>query len=166
MRRKKIVIFKILQISLLVIFLLFPSIGFSQPPNPKVWEPLGYQSYYNKKMITVAPDMLLVWTYKAVSDDVREKRVEEVKKYDVEKSIKYKAYHHECFLWQVDCKNKRIMTKEFIDFDREGKVIDRYRFHDSQWESIIPSSGGERLYQNACLPPKQSKAKKPSKKKK
>lgn len=165
MRRKEIMIFKCLLISLFVIFLSFPIIGFSQPPNPKIWEPLGYQSYYNKKIITVAPDLLLVWTYKTVTNDVREKKVEEVKKYDVEKSVKYKAYHHECFLWEIDCRNKKMVTKEFIDFDKDGKVIDRYKFDNSEWESIVPASGADRLYQNACLPPKPPRAKKLSKKK-
>lgn len=161
MEREKSTTFKMLRISLLIIFLSLPSISFSQQPNPKIWEPFGYNSYYNKKIITKSPDILLVWTYKTVTDDMREKRIEEVKKADPAKSIQYRNYHHECFLWEIDCKNRKIMTKEFIDFDKDGKVIDRYRYDDGGWESIISGTGAERLYQKACLPEKI-----PSKKKK
>lgn len=145
----------------LTMIILFSSPCFSQQPNPKIWEPLGHHSYYNKKIITKAPDLLLVWTYQTVTDDTREKRVEEVRKYDLEKSVKYRNYHHETVLWEMDCKNKRIMMQEFIDFDGNGKVIDRYRYNNSEGVGIIRNSGGDQLYQNVCLPPK-----KPSKKKK
>lgn len=146
---------------LLLTVIAFPSLCFAEQPNPKIWEPLGYHSYYNKKIITKSPDIRLVWTYKSVTNDAREKRVEEVKKYDLEKSIKYQNYHHETVLWNIDCKNKLIMMDEFIDFDKNGQVIDRYIFNNSEWESIVPKSGSERLYQNVCIPQK-----KPSKKKK
>jgi len=49
----------------------------------------------------------------------------------LEKSIKYQNYHHEAVLWEMDCPNKRIMMKEFIDFDKTVKVLDRYRFDNS-----------------------------------
>lgn len=153
--------FKIIWISVCIFFLSCPAISSSEQPNPKIWEPLGYDSYYNKKIIRQSPDIPLVWTYKAVRDDHRQKRIEEVKKYDSEKSIKYQNYHHECILWAMDCKNKLIMMKEFIDFDKNGMVLDRYRYDNNVWERIIPNSGGERLYQNVCIPQK-----KPSKKKK
>lgn len=153
--------FQLLFILLMMIIVSLPSICFSEQPNPKIWAPFKYNSYYNKKIITKSPDVLLVWTYKTMTDDTRKKRVEEVKKYDLEKSIKYQNYHHETVLWNIDCKNKLILMEEFIDFDKNGKVLDRYRYNNSEWESIMPNSGGERLYQNACITPQ-----KPSKKKK
>ena len=146
---------------LMMILVSLPSICFAEQPNPKIWEPLQYNSYYNKKIITKSPDILLVWTYKTMTSDARERRIEEVKKYDLEKSIKYQNYHHETVLWNIDCKNRLIMMEELIDFDKNGKVLDRYRYNHSEWESIMPNSGGERLYQNACITPQ-----KPSKKKK
>jgi hypothetical protein len=145
---------------LLTIIISFPSICFSEQPNPKIWEPLGYNSYYNKKIITKAPGVLLVWTYKAMTDDTRTQRVEEVKKYDLEKSIKYQNYHHEADLWEIDCKNKMIKMEEFIDFDKNGMALDRYRYDNSERESIIPNSGGERLYQNVCITQKKISKKK------
>lgn len=146
---------------LMVTVLSLPSVCFSQQPNPKIWEPLEYNSYYNKKIITKSPDIRLVWTYKTITDDRREKSIEEVKQYDLENSVKYRNYHHETILWNIDCRNKMIMMEEFIDFDRHGKVLDRYRYSHSQWDRIIPNSKGEQLYRNVCI-----SQKKPSKKKK
>ncbi|MEE9911740.1 MAG: hypothetical protein K4571_08445 [Deltaproteobacteria bacterium] len=139
----------------------FSSLCFSEPPNPKLWEPLGYHSYYNKKIIRQSPDLPLVWTYKTITDEARAARVAEVKAYDPEKSMTYQNYHHEAVLWEVDCRNQRLTMKEFIDFDKQGAVLDRYRYDKSQWESIIPQSGGDRLYQNVCTTRKM-----PAKKKK
>jgi hypothetical protein len=153
--------FQLLFILLMIIIVSLPPICFAEQPNPKIWEPLKFNSYYNKKIITKSPDVLLVWTYKTMTDDTRGKRVEEVKKYDLEKSIKYQNYHHETVLWNIDCKNKLILMEEFIDFDKNGKVLDRYRYNNSEWKSILPNSGGEKLYQHVCITQK-----KPSKKKK
>ena len=141
---------------LMVTVLAFPSFCFSQQPNPKIWEPLEYNSYYNKKIITKSPEIRLVWTYKTTTDDHRKKSIEEVKKYDLEKSIKYRNYHHEIILWNIDCKNRLIMMEEFIDFDRNGKVLDRYRYSNNKWDSIIPNSKGEQLYRNVCTPQKKN----------
>ncbi len=145
---------------LTIIIVSFSFMCFSEEPNPKVWEPMGHQLYYNKKIITESSGMLLVWTYRTVTNENRAKRIEEVRKYDPEKSIPYQKYHHECFLWEIDCGNRRIKTKEFIDFDRDGKVIDRYRYDNGEWESVIAGSGAERLYQNACAPPKHKQPRK------
>lgn len=151
-----------IRIALLVIFIVsFPFMGFPEGPNPKVWEPMGRQFYYNKKIITESSGSLLVWTYRTITDENRAKRIEEVKKYDPEKSIPYQKYHHECFLWEIDCANRRIKTKEYIDFDGDGKVIDRYRYDGGEWESVIAGSGAERLHQKACTP---SEPRKPQKK--
>ncbi len=137
-----------------VFFLILSSLSVcsAEPPNPKIWEPLQYHLFYNKKMITKSPGILLVWTYKTITDDARENRIEEVKKYNPEKSIKYKKYHHETVLWEINCANRLIRMEEIIDFDKNGKVLDRHQYDHSEWASIIPKSGSERLYQNACRP--------------
>ena len=152
--------FKILWMSCLLVILSFPSICFSEKPNPKIWEPLENNSYYNKKIITKSPGLLLFWTYQKVTDENRKQRVEEVKQYDLEKSIRYQNYHHEVVLWKIDCPNKRIMMQEFIDFDKTVKVLDRYRYVNSEWISIVRGSKGERLYQNVCTTQKKSSQKK------
>jgi hypothetical protein len=143
--------FKILWISLLIIVFSLPSICFSEKLNPKIWMPLEYNSYYNMKIITTPSNTLLVWNYKNITDDARKKRIEEVKKYDLERSIKYQQYHHEAVLWEIDCKKRLWRVKDIIDFDKNEKVLDRYRYNNSEWDSIIPNSNGELLYQKICI---------------
>lgn len=145
----------------LIIFLISAARG-ADSPNPRIWEPLGNHFYYNKKIITKAPGFYLIWTYKTVSDEVRAKTMEDVKSYDPAKSEKYRDYHHATVLWAVDCHQKLIRTEEFIDFDRNGKVIDRLRSDPSPWVRIISKTGGDRLYQKACLPPQETVKKKKS----
>jgi len=144
---------------LMIIFLAFPPTCLSEQPDPKIWDYVGYNFYYNKKIIKKSPDLPLVWSYMTITDDIREKRVEEVKKYDPEKSIKYKDYHHEVVLWEIDCNKRSFRMKEYIDFDKNGKVIDRYKYNDSEWDSIISKSRGETLYKKACGPRKTSQKK-------
>ena len=145
---------------MLIIVFSFPSLCFAEQPNPKIWKSLEYNSYYNIKILTTASNTILVWTYKTVTDDTREKRIEEVKKYDLERSIKYQQYHHEVVLWEIDCKKKLWKVKDIIDFDKNEKVLDRYRYNNSEWDSIIPNSRGGLLYQQVCVPQKRSLKKK------
>lgn len=143
--------FKIMRISLLVIVFSFPSLCFSEPPNHKIWKSLEFNSYYNIKIITTSSNTMLVWTYKTVTDDMRKKRIEEVKEYDLERSVKYQQYHHEAALWEIDCKKKLWRLKDIIDFDDNEKVLDRYKYNNSGWESILPNSRIELLYQKICI---------------
>lgn len=52
------------------------------------------------------------------------------------------------------------MMEELIDFDKDEKVLDRYRYNNSECESIMPKSGSERLYQNVCMTQKKPAEKK------
>jgi hypothetical protein len=156
---------KILWIALLIIVFSFPSLCLSEQPNPKVWKPLEYNSYYNIKIITTAADTKLVWTYKTVTNDTRENRIEEVKKYDLGKSIRYQNYSHEVVLWEIDCKKRLRRVKDIIDFGKDEKVLDRYRYGNSEWDSIIPVSRGELLYQEVCVTKMKPLKKKSLKKK-
>lgn len=128
----------------------FPAICFSEKPDSKTWEPIGNDTYINKKIMKKSPDFPLIWTYKTVTNDVRQKRVDSVKMYDPEKSVRYKTYHHDVVLWEIDCNKKLLRVKEYIDFDAEGKIIDRYKYGNNEWGSIAPQSMGEILHKKAC----------------
>ncbi len=145
---------KIFWISVIIIISYFPAICFAQQPNPKIWKPLEYNSYYNIKIITTSSDTKLVWTYKTVTNVARDKRIEEVKQYDLERSIKYQQYSHEVILWEIDCKNKQWRLKDIINFNKDEKVLDRYSFNNSAWEGIIPNSMMDLLYHKVCVTPK------------
>ncbi|PKN67413.1 MAG: hypothetical protein CVU52_10480 [Deltaproteobacteria bacterium HGW-Deltaproteobacteria-10] len=136
---------------LLTIIVSFPSICFSQQPDPKIWESLGYNSYYNKKILRITPDIPLVWTYKIVTADAREKAMEKVKKHDLAKSIKYKDYHHDALLWEIDCKQRLIRVRDYIEFDKNDTVLNRYRFNNNEWDGIVPDSMGDKLFKKVCM---------------
>jgi hypothetical protein len=146
---------RIFLIFCLGITLFFPSLCLSESPNPKIWKPLSTSYYYNKTIITKAPGILLVWTYKMVTDDIRMKRMEELKKYDPDKSSKYESFHHETFLWQMDCPGRKIRMEEYIEFDKDGKVLDRYRYQNPEWQTVYPKTGGNELLQTVCFPSKE-----------
>ena len=152
--------FQLLFILLTIIIFSYPSISFSGQPDPKIWKSLGYNSYYNIKIITTSSNTLLVWNYKTVTDDTREKRIQEVKKYDLERSIKYQQYHHDVVLREIDCQKRLWTLKDIIEFDNNEKVLDRYRYNNNEWESIIPNSRGERLYNKVCVTQKEPLKKK------
>jgi hypothetical protein len=153
--KEKLMKFKIRWISLLIIVFSFPSLCFSEQPNPKIWKSLAYNSYYNIKILTTSSNTILVWAYKTVTDDARGKRIEEVKKYDLERSTKYQDYHHEVVLWEIDCTKRLWRAKDIIDFDKNEKVLDRYKYDNSEWDSIIPNSKGELLYRQVCVTQKK-----------
>ena len=157
---------KLLRIAIVITVCLLPSLCFSQQPNPKIWKPLEYNSYYNVKIINTAADTKLVWIYKTVANDVRKKRMLEIKKYDPERAARYGQYHHEVILWEIDCKRKIWRPKDIIDFDNYEIVLDRYRYNDSEWDSVAPNSIGELLYQNICPAQKSLGQKKHKQKKK
>jgi hypothetical protein len=147
-------------IFLTIIIFSCPSVCFPEQPDPKIWKPLEYNSYYNIKILTTSSNTKLVWTYKIVTYDTREKRIEEVKKYDLEKSIKYQHYHHEAILWEIDCTKRLWRLKKIIDFDDNEKALDHYIYDNREWDSIISMSRVELLYQKVCVT-----SKKPVKKK-
>jgi hypothetical protein len=111
-------------------------------------------------MVEKAPGVLLVWTYKTIPTDQRERMIEDVKKIDPEQSIRYQLYHHETILWELDCHAKLIRAEEFIDFDKDGKVLKRHRNPPTEWTPIFPKTGGEALYRKVCLPQKETIKKK------
>ena len=145
--------FHFLFIGLLAVTFLLPSLSFSEQPDPKIWEPLGYNSFYNKKIIKKLPGISLVWIYKTATEDVIQKRIEGTRRYDLDKSQKYKNYHHEVVLWELNCSKKIMRVREYIDFDKSGSVIDRYRYNNSEWDNIFPKSRGEVLYKKVCVIP-------------
>jgi hypothetical protein len=152
--REKLLKSKIFWFLVIIIISYSPAICFSEQPNPKIWKSLEYNSYYNIKIITTASDTKLVWTYKAATNITRDKRIEEVKRYDLERSIQYQQYSHEVILWEIDCKNRLWRLKDIIDFNKDEKVLDRYSFNNSGWEGIIPNSMIDLLYQKICVTPK------------
>lgn len=155
---------KIFWISFLIIIFSAPSICFSGPDS-KVWESFDKNSigswYYNKANLKKSSNIITVWTYVLVLDDVRKDMIEIVKEDDLEKSIKFQNYDHDLDLLELDCKKNLSRVKEIIHYDNKGNVLDNYPSQNSEWKSIPPDSVFDTLYQKLCVTQK-----KPTKKKK
>ncbi|MGA9109001.1 MAG: surface-adhesin E family protein [Smithella sp.] len=151
--------FKILRISLIVIVFLFPSLCFSQRPDPDKWEHYGVNSYYNKTNITKSSDIVSVWTYTIVTDDIREKTIKIKKEEDLEKSVKYQNFDHIVMWSEIDCAFK-VWRKDEIEFyDDKENVLDQQKNIYSEWGNIVPDSLMERLYNKVCVIQTDSSAK-------
>ncbi|MGP8154642.1 MAG: surface-adhesin E family protein [Smithella sp.] len=138
--------FKILWISLIVVVFSFPSLCFSEQPDSKVGEPFDNNWYYNKTNITKSANIISVWTYNIVTDDFRKHKIEEIKKVDLDKSVKYQNYDHNLGLWKIDSINKQKRLIELTDYDDKGNILDRNIYKDSEWKNIKPNSVFEKLY--------------------
>ncbi|MBN1366001.1 MAG: hypothetical protein JW976_14425 [Syntrophaceae bacterium] len=146
---------------IIVVFSL--SICFSKQPNPKEWESLGTTGnghYFNKTNISKSPDIISVWTYHVVTNDERKKSVKFIKKYDLEKSIKFQKYDHNVILMEIDCKKRLYRGKTFIYYDNMGKVLEKDSHENSQMENIQPESPIEGLYKKVCVTQEKSFKKK------
>jgi hypothetical protein len=74
--------------------------------------------------------------------------------------LKYQSYEHDVSLTEVDCKKKLVRTKEKIDYDDKGNILDRITDDNPKWESIIPGTVGEGLYRELCVTQNKSPKKK------
>ena len=145
--------FKIFCIFFIIVVFSLSSTCFSEQPNPKEWESLGTTSdghYFNKTNIAKSPNIISIWTYHVVTNDEREKSVELIKKYDLEKSIKFQKYDHNVILMEIDCKKRLYRGKKFIYYDNMGKVLENDSHENSKMENIQPESPIEGLYKKVC----------------
>jgi len=143
--------FKILGISIIVIVLSFPFLCFSQRPDPAKWEQYGENSYFNKTNITKSSDVVSVWTYTIVTDDIREKTIQIKKEEDLEKSVKYQNFDHIVMWSEIDCAYKIWKQDEIEFYDDKENVLDQQKNINSEWGNIVPDSLMERLYNKVCV---------------
>jgi hypothetical protein len=149
--RKIIMKFKILRISLIVIVFSFPFLCFSERPDPDKWEQYGENSYYNKTNITKSSDIISVWTYTNVTDDIREKTIKIKKEEDLEKSVKYQNFDHIVMWSEIDCAYRVWRQDEIVFYDDKENVLDQQKNIHSEWGNIIHDSLMERLYNKVCV---------------
>ena len=142
----------------------------SGKPLGKSWAFLSDNVYYNKRNFTKISNIVSVWTYNNVTDEFRERKIEAIKKNDLDKSRKYEYYDHNVVLSEINCRKKLAKTKMYVDYDDAGEVLTSYTYNNREWKEIATGSLGEKLYQKLCMtrkaPLNQKKLKKSLKKKK
>lgn len=135
--------------------LTFASICSSEPAGNKTWEFYGTSkgggSYYFSKINNAkSADVTSVWRYKTITDIERKEKIESLRQYKPDKSIKYKNYSYNIARIEINCKRKLNRVVESMSYDHKGNILEHGIF-DNEWESIIPQSMNEKLYQKKCL---------------
>ncbi|MBN1363276.1 MAG: hypothetical protein JW976_00575 [Syntrophaceae bacterium] len=150
--------FKILWISLIIVFFILLSICFSEEPNPNVWEYYAKRNdggifYYNKTNIVRTSHIVSVWTYVTPSNDYRKSQFDLYKKCDSEKAKKFKKLDHIRGWIDIDCNKKLYSTKALIDYDDKENVFNLVSANDNKWLNITPKTPILLLYEKVCVPP-------------
>lgn len=145
---------------LLVVFCILsvistPSICFSEQPDPKVWDHLSDNFYYNKTNLIKSSDTISVWTYRSITDGERKYLIEHFKESDLEKSKKYQNLDHQVMLLDIDCRKKLSNIKKLVNYDDKGNILYEETYKNSEWTDIIPESKLDETYKKICLTPEK-----------
>jgi hypothetical protein len=150
-RKVKKMNFKVLRIFLLTLIIFpLPSLCLSEQPDSQKWVFFADNCYYNKNF-TKSSNILSVWTYITVTDDFRKETIQDIKKDDFNKSIRYKNYDYIVSLNEFDCTKKRFRMKEFMDCDYDGNILEHITTDNNNWENITPGSSFDKLYEKVCV---------------
>lgn len=146
---------KILLSSLLVFvtasILSSPPFCFSEQPDPKVWQHLSDDFYYNKTNLMQSADDVSVWTYRTIADDERNYLIEHFRESDPGKSTQYRQLDHQTILLKMDCRNKQSKIAKLVNYDSNENILYEETYNNSEWTAIIPGSKPEEIYRNICV---------------
>lgn len=124
-------------------------------PDDKVWVRYGKtkmgENYYNKANIARSSNVATVTIYRVVTDQCRKQMIEDVKKYNPQKSVKYHYYEHDVRVDEIDCRNQKWRVKELAHFDDKGKVLDRYTYENEAWQTIKFVTDHHTLQKSICV---------------
>jgi hypothetical protein len=147
-------------LSLLIVFFTMsvtslPLICFSEQPDPKEWEHLSDNFYYNKTNLIKSSDTISVWTYRTIADDERKYLIEYFRESDLEKSKKYQNLDHQTMLLNIDCRKKLSKIEKLVNYDYKENVLYEETYKNSEWKSIIPESKLDETYNKICVTPEK-----------
>ena len=124
-------------------------------PDSKVWVHYSKtkqgDNYFNKTNIAHSSNILTVSIYKIATDHCRKQMIEEIKKYNTRKAVKYQYYEHDIRVDEVDCKNQKWRVKELTHYDDKGNVLDHYTYENEKWENIKFVTDHHTLQKNICV---------------
>lgn len=144
-----------------------PDIVRSVPDN-KVWVRYGKtkmgENYYNQTNITRSSNIVTVTLYRVVTDLCRKQMIEEVKKYNPRKAVKYHYYEHDVRVDEIDCKNQKWRVKDLIHYDDKGSILDHYIYENEVWQNIRFVTDHHTLQKSICVTQEKPAVKKKKKK--
>jgi len=146
---------KKLFLSLLVVFftasiMSIPSVCFSEQPDPRVWQLLSDNFYYNKTKLNKSSDIISVWTYRTIANEERKYLIEHFRESDLGKSIKYQSLDHQVMLIDIDCRQKMSKIKKLENYDDRKNVLYEETYQNSEWTEITPESKLDEIHKNIC----------------
>jgi hypothetical protein len=128
-----------------------PSICFSEQPDPKVWERLSDNFYYNKTNLVRSSGTISVWTYRTIADEERKYLIEHFRESDSEKSKKYQNIDHQTMLLDIDCRKKLSKIEKLVNYDDKDNKLYEETYTNSEWTDIIPESKLDETYNKLCV---------------
>ena len=67
-----------------------------------------------------------------------------------QKTADGKYYNYEVVQFEGDCENNRISLMGYIDYSKNGSVVNSYNWSDYDWETVFPDTVGEKHLNAAC----------------
>lgn len=136
----------------------------SQKPDLEVWAHLGKtcsgETFYKKEIKKLSNDVIVVSTYKIISEDFRLDTVQQMEKNDSQRSKLYKRYSHNIRVDEVDCKKSAYRLKEVSDYDDMGNLLANSSYENEPWQRIPVLTGLDAIRKKFCTPADSSQKRK------
>ncbi len=128
----------------------------SQKPDLEIWANLGKtcsgETFYKKEIKKLANDVIVVSTYKIISEDFRLDTVQQMEKNDSQRSKLYKRYDHNIRVDEIDCKKSAYRLREVSDYDDMGNLLANSSYENEPWQRIPVLTGLDALRKKFCTP--------------
>jgi len=128
----------------------------SQKPDLEIWANLGKtcsgETFYKKEIKKLANDVIVVSTYKIISEDFRLDTVQQMEKSDSQRSKLYKRYDHNIRVDEIDCKKSTYRLREVSDYDDMGNLLANSSYENEPWQRIPVLTGLDALRKKFCTP--------------
>ena len=133
----------------------------SQKPDLEIWAHLGKtcsgETFYKKEIKKLSNDVIVVSTYKIISEDFRFDTVQQMEKSDPKRSNLYERFDHNIRVDEIDCKKSAYRLREVSDYDDMGNLLASSSFENEPWQKIPVLTGLDALREKFCTPSAPSK---------
>ena len=133
----------------------------SQKPDSGLWVHLGKtcsgETYYKKEIKKLSNDVIVISTYKIISEDYRFDTVQQMEKSDPKRSNLYERFDHNIRVDEIDCKKSAYRLREVSDYDDMGNLLANSSYENEPWQKIPVLTGLDALREKFCTPSAPSK---------
>ncbi len=113
--------------------------------------PNGSEAFIKKSEITRSGDYLRAWTKLIHKGKDKADYIAKGIKYANREDIpKWMNYDHELQLIEYDCNNDQSRLLQWIDYSKDGSIIENIKIKTPEWQTKIPETNGEYLFNEVC----------------